>query len=243
MFSQKPVKIFVILIVLTGFSASCGWWKKLTGSPTPSPTPFLAQEIPTNIPFQTKDPENYQAEFIISSFSGDEKSTKKTFLARNGINYFTTFNAGEKSAFSTLKTETGSVYLISDEKKIFTEDFQSSNSVETNEESLKDFLMTEWLNGTTAVSFENLKTENNITTFRVNLDSAQNTEVLLYVDESLKIPVKQEFYSLNNGEKKLLFSAEISNFKTPPDEKYFQLPAGYKKVSREEFDKIVSQEK
>ena len=223
-------------------SSSCSWWKKLTGSPTPSPTPFIAQELPTNIPFQTKEPENYEAEFVISTFSGDERSVKKTFTAKSGTKYFTTFNQSEKSAFSTLRNETRNVYLISDEKKVFTEEQQSANFQTENEESVKSFLMTEWLNGKTNVAFEELKTENNLTTFRANLDSAQNTEILLYVDENLKMPVKQEFYSLS-GERKLLFSAEIVNFKTQADEKYFQLPADYKKVAREEFDKIVYQDK
>ena len=243
MFSQKSVIFFVIIAVLTSFFASCSWWKKLTGSPTPTPTPFVAQEIPTNIPFQTKEPENYEAEFIISAFSGDEKTIKKTFTAKNGIKYFTTFNQGEKSAFSTFRNETGNFFLISDDKKVFTEEMQAANLQPENEESVKSFLMTEWLNGKTNAAFDNLETKNNITTFRVNLDSAQNTEILLYVDENLKMPIKQEFYSLSSGEKKLMFSAEIANFKSPANEKYFQLPAGYKKVSREEFDKIVNQDK
>jgi hypothetical protein len=243
MFSRKSVIFFVIIAVLMSFSASCGWWKKLTGSTTPSPTPFVAQEIPTNIPFQTKEPESYEAEFIVLTFSGDEKIVKKTFTAKNGIKYFTTFNQGEKSAFSTLRNETGNVFLISDDKKVFAEEIQAVNLQPENEESVKSFLMTEWLNGKTNAAFENLETENNVTVFRVNLDSAQNTEILLYVDENLKMPVKHEFYSLSGGEKKLLFSAEIVNFKSGADEKYFQLPADYKKVSREEFDKIVNQDK
>lgn len=243
MFSRKPVKFFVIIAILTSFLASCSWWKKLTNSPTPSPTPFVAQEIPTNIPFQTKEPETYEAEFVVSSISGDEKSIKKTFTAKSGTKYFTTFNRGEKSAFSTLRNETGSVFLISDDKKVFAEEQQSAVSQPENEESVRNFLMTEWLNGKTNVAFDELETVNSVTSFRVNLDSAQNTEILVYVDENLKMPIKQEFYSLSGGERKLLFLSEIVNFKTPADEKYFQLPAGYKKVSRAEFDKIVNQER
>lgn len=242
MLFRKSVKIFAVFVVFIALLPSCRWLKSLTGSPTPTPTPFTAQEIPSDIPFQTKEPENYQANFIISTFSGDEKSTKKTFIARNGIKYFTTFNAGEKSAFSSLRLENGVFYLISDEKKIFTEETLSSHSGEEKEDSLPNFLMTEWLNGKTSVKFEELKTENNLTAFRTDLDSTRNTEVLLYIDRNLNFPVKQEFYSFKDGQKKLVFSAEISDFQPQSNEKYFEIPAGYKKVSRQEFDKIIYQD-
>lgn len=242
MFSRKSVIFFVILAILTSFLASCGWWKKLTGSPTPTPTPLTAQEIPTNIPFQTKEPESYEAELIVSTFSGDEKIVKKTFTAKSGARLFTVFNQGEKSAFSTLRNETGGVYLISDQAKVFAEETQTAAPPES-EESTSNFIMTEWLNGKTNAVFDKLETENNVTKFRVNLDAARNTEILLYIDENLQMPVKQEFYSTGGEEKKLLLAAEIVNVKTPADEKYFRMPAAYKKVSREEFDKIVNQER
>lgn len=243
MFSRKSVIFFVILAVLTSFLASCGWWEKLTGSTTPTPTPFTAQEIPTNIPFQTKEPESYEAEFVISTFSGDEKTIKKTFAAKSGARHFTTFDQGEKSAFSTLKSETGVVYLISDQAKIYAEELQTASAPPESEESTGNFIMTEWLNGKTNAVFEELETENNVTKFRVNLDSARSTEIFLYVDKNLNMPVRQEFYGTSGDEKKLLFAAEILNFKTPADEKYFQVPAAYKKVSREEFGKIINQER
>lgn len=242
MFFRKPVKIFIILIVLTSLFSSCRWWKKLTDNSAPSPTPFTAQEIPSNIPFQTGEPENYQTEYVVSTFSDDGKSAQKTFVAKSGLKYFTTINAGEKSAFSKLKTENNAIYLLSDEKKIFAEENSTSVSGEETEDSLTNFLMTEWLNAKTSAKFEQLKTENNLTTFRVALDTAQNTEILLYIDENLKFPVRQEFYSLRDGQKKLVFSAEISNFQPQADEKYFRIPADYKKVSRKEFDKIIYQE-
>lgn len=241
MFSSKSAKIFVIAVILTSVFSSCRWWKSLTDPPPP--TPFIAQEIPSNIPFQTKEPEIYQTELIISTFTADEKSVQKIFIAKNGLKYFTTFNADEKSAVSSLKTENGNNYLVSDEKKVFTEESQSANSAAATEETLKDFLMTGWLNEKMSAAFENLGTENNVTTFRTKLDSTENTEILVFVDESLKLPVRQEFYSIGREQKNLLFSAEILNFKTETEEKYFELPADYKKVSRKEFDKIVRQDK
>lgn len=239
MFPSKSAKIFVIVILLTSGFSACQWWKKLTGAPSPIPTPFIAREIPVDLPFQNKEPENYQAEFVISIFAGDAKTIQKTFIARNGTKYFITFNAGEKSAFSSLKTGAADYFLISDEKKVFTEQIAAANVGDNSENFLEDFLTTEWLNEKTAADFEKLETENNLTKFRVNLADSRNSEILIYFDENLKIPVRQEFYSARGERKTLMLTAEILNFKSPADVKYFELPADYRKVSPPEFDKII----
>ena len=67
--------------------------------------------------------------------------------------------------------------------------------------------------------------------------------MLIYFDENVKIPTKQEFYSVSGEQKTLTFSVAVKNFKTPADEKLFDPPKDFRKVSAKEFQEISRREK
>jgi hypothetical protein len=92
--------------------------------------------------------------------------------------------------------------------------------------------------------FENLGSEAGLLKFRVKLGEPYNntSEILIYVDESLKLPIKQQFYSINGEQRTLTFSVEMKDFKFETDEKFFELPEGYRRVSPKEFKEIVWKE-
>jgi hypothetical protein len=89
--------------------------------------------------------------------------------------------------------------------------------------------------------FENLGAENGLTKYRVRLKDMPKdaSETLIYIDENLKIPVKQEFYTINGEQKILVFSMELRNLKLQTDDKLFELPKDYRKVSSNEFQKAI----
>jgi hypothetical protein len=154
----------------------------------------------------------------------------------------TVFNAGEKDEYSLLEFGANQSFTIRNPKKIYT---KSQPSLTIEGENTIDFLTTEWLNQKTTAKFEDLGTENGLLKFRVKLGDTEttNSEVLIYFDEALKIPVRQEFYSASGEQRRLLFSVEMKNFKSAADEKLFELPKDYRRVSSKEFQEIVRQER
>jgi outer membrane lipoprotein-sorting protein len=90
-----------------------------------------------------------------------------------------------------------------------------------------------------------LGTENNLTKYRVRMGDAENpnSEILIYVDEQIKLPVRQEFYSTSGEQKTLTFAVELKNFKTEADEKLFEVPKDFRKITPKEFQEVLRQER
>ena len=69
--------------------------------------------------------------------------------------------------------------------------------------------------------------DNSIIKYRVRIDDDDTSEIIVYFDEAIGMPVKQEFYSVNGEEKTLRYAMEIVNFRTQPDDAAFTVPAGF----------------
>ena len=95
----------------------------------------------------------------------------------------------------------------------------------------KSFLTTKWLNQKNSAKFEKVDTENNLTKYLVKLEDSITSEVLIFIDEKIPFPVKQEFYSISDSEKVLTMSFEIKNYKTEVEDKLFELPKDYKEIN------------
>lgn len=234
MFSSNQVKFF-LLFALLGFQA-CSFWQSKTEAPPPT---FSSEELVSDIPFSTKEPEVYQAEIVLINFTGDEKTERKTFVAKNGERR----RCDYESKISFLQLTADRKFSIHAGKKIYVESEANANLTAAGSEDLKSFLSSKWVNDKADASFEPLGTENNLTKYRAVLADSQASETLIYVDRNLKIPVRQEFYSIDGERKKLVFSMELRNLKLEADEKMFELPRDYKKVTDDEFQKIIWQEK
>lgn len=225
MYLMKSTKTFLALVFLFG-PAACSFWQ--TAQDANSNTPPVSEEIKTGIPFESKEPETFQTDIVVTNFLNGEKTEKNYFAARLGNKSLTVFNAGEKNENSIL-IDGGRKVFIDKENKIFRETENTLNGSSAADDTL-EFLTTEWLSRKTEASFENLGTENNLTNYRVRLENSSLSEVILTYDENLKLPVKQEFYSISNERKILTMTVELKNFQTSADEKLFVLPQDYKRV-------------
>ncbi|MDQ3799549.1 MAG: hypothetical protein M3384_08870 [Acidobacteriota bacterium] len=249
MFSSNPAKLFhLVLFFSICFSASCSrfWGGGNEDSDAADRKPFIAREIQSGIPFSTREPEVFQGEIVVTSFINGEKSERKTFVARSGGRRILIFAAGEKAEVSFLQLDEAGSFSISREKKIYTENVANMASPAVpGGETFDDFLTAARLSAKASAAFESLgAAENGLTGFRVRLDDSDASEVLIYVDENLKIPVRQEFHSRaapgEPQQKTLLYAVELRNFQLQADENLFAPPPkDFRKVSREEFDKIV----
>ena len=227
------------------FSA-CGFWSGAgeNSNAADDSKPFTAREIPSEIPFSTREPENFQSEIVVSHFAGGEKFERKTFIARSGAKRLAIFAAGERAEISLLQIDEAQTFSICQEKKVYTEIIANPASTAASGEAFNDFLTVGWLNAKSFAAFENLGAENGTSKFLARLNNSETSEILIYVDENLKIPVKQEFYSRAGEQKTLLYTVELKNFQLQADENLFAPPPkDFRKVSKEEFDKIIWQAK
>lgn len=218
MFFLKKLK--TILILCTAFfGASCG------SCSTPQNTNasiFISGEIKTGIPFATKEPDVFQADLIVAANGAERKYT----VARNGKNRLTIFNRGTDNEISLLQTADGESFVINLAKKTYTE---NASGGKNGSSDLTQYLTTEWLNQRTEAVFTNLGAENGLTKFEVKLAESGDSEIVVYFDENLQMPVKQEFYSVAGGQKTLTFTVEMKNFKTQTDENLFAVPNDFEK--------------
>lgn len=226
MFSSKSLKF--ILIFTLACASSCKYWQNSANSnsqATPNTTPEIA-EIQSEIPFSTKEPEIYQAEIIIKN-EGEED---KTFIAKSKGRFFS-----RNGDVATLQMDANKSFLINFAKKIYVENIgKSAAKIENSGETLNDYLTTEWLNQKTEAKFESLGIENGLSKYRTSFEAS---ETLIFVDENLKIPVRQEFYSIEGETKNLTYSIELQNLKLIADESLFEVPKDFRKISIEEFNK------
>lgn len=228
-FIIRNIALFALVLAL--FSA-CRSGQNAENENGAAQPPMIA-ETKSKIPFSTKEPENFQAEIVVS-FGGTER---KTFVARSGANRRYDFSAGATNQVSSISTDRE--YLILPGEKIYAED----SGVEIGDaprEMWTDFLTNNWLSDGAETEFEKLETVESTTKYRVKPENAAQTEILIFVDEARGFPVRQEFYSTGGGgERVLSFAVELRNLKIPADENTFVVPEDYKKVSIGEFRKVL----
>lgn len=222
MISSKSLKILLFFTFV--FFSSCKFWQNSSNSNSNTES-NNAPEIISEIPFSTKEPENYQAEMVEKLEDNEET---KIFIARSGQRFFVRNNN-----FATLRIDANNSLSVNFNQKIYAEiQTKTSASKENSGETLQDFLTTEWLNQKTEGKFENLGDENGLTKYRVKFEAS---EALIFVNENFKLPVRQEFYSLEGEEKILRMTIELQNLKLQADESLFEIPKDFRKVSIEEF--------
>ncbi len=237
MFPTNALKFLLVLFLAPVIFSSCSFWQTAENGNTNSNT-FVADELVSEIPFENKEPEIFQAEIVLTTYLNGEKTERiiKTARSREKIRY------DYPNGTSFLQLNETEKFLLEAEKKIYAQGSSISNSSAETGETLKDFLTTEWLSEKRDLKFENLGSENGLAKYRVSGEN-NSTEILIYVDENLKFPVKQEFYS-TSGEQKILFTAmEFRNLRLEIDGSIFDLPKDFKKISIQEFQKSVREKR
>lgn len=235
MLSSNLLKITFVFAAI--FASSCSFWQTKTVA-TPASTPSVS-EIKSSFPFSTKEPGVYQTEISVTA-NGVEDIT---FTARNGANQLTIFDFKKNTEFALLKNDANQTFLINNRRKIYTENPSTASVSEAKSDSLKDFLTSEWLNQKKDAKFETLGAENDLTKYRVNLDETTNSEIIIFVDEKIGLPVKQEFYTISGEQKTLALIVELKNFSLQIEQKLFDLPKDYRKVTPKEFQDVLQRER
>jgi len=235
MFSSILITILLVFALLS--CQACGFCQSKTDAIV-SPEPFVAQELKSEVPFSTKEPDVFQCEIVVAAKNNFED---KTFVAKNGANRFTAFDFQGKTEFALLQIGTNQSFLIAPNQKIYTENQPETTSAKN--ETLNDLLTADWSNQKAKAKFESLGAENNFVKYLVNLDETKKSEIIISVDERIGLPVKQEFYNIENEQKTLTLTIELKNFSLQTDAKFFEVPKDYKKVSIKEFRETLRRER
>ena len=218
------LKLSTILLTVALSAMACRFWQAKPND-APAPTPVIIEEIKSQIPFTTKEPEIFQAEIVVTA-NGSEN---KIFTTRNGADRVTIYDYQTPYEIAFLQTGAGGSFTINRGQKIYVEN-QTTNSGED-----EIFPVAELVNQHENAAFEKLSDENGTAKYRVTLDASNSAEIVVTVDESINLPIKQEFFSVNGEQKTLLTTTELRNFTTQIDRQNFEPPKDYKKVSLAEF--------
>lgn len=205
----------------------CGLILTACGGSPISNNAVSAPEMPGEFPFSTKEPAVYQAE-IVATGDGVEK---KWLVARDGERWRIDFSENGQPSRTRLRLDV--VYSIDHKRKIYT-------VAETSGETVSG-LTDRFFKGKEYRKFEKIGTENGITKYRI-LNKNNQGEIVISVNDGSGMMVREEFLSAT-GSATPSFVYEIRNLKMNIDEGTFVIPAGYRKVTVNEYQRSIPKEK
>ena len=226
---------FVLSIAL--LSVGCKTQNESANNNTPSDT-----VVSSTPPFQTKEPERYQATRTITTVTSHGKTAVTvTSTARDGDRRRHQSEMLSKRV-AYLDIPEGRFLLLLDEK-VYADVAPGSDPL-VNEE---DAITPEWLlhEDVAASTYQNLGKEivggRNATKFKtvVNISSGGNvsqSETLIWIDEALNMPIRSETSSPDGAR----VTMELSNVSLDVDSSMFQLPNDYEKIAISDLRKRLA---
>jgi outer membrane lipoprotein-sorting protein len=203
--------------------AGCRAQSELTATGN-TPAETIVSSTP---PFQTKEPERYRATRIVTiTTAAGETLVTKTSIARDGER-----RRNESAGTVYLELPEGKFVLLPDEKVYA--DVVAEPEPNTEEQVSPESLLHA---DTGTTSYQNLGAEiadgRNTNKYRVVVNSSnpQNvslSETLIWIDETLKMPVKSETTSRDGTR----IRTELSELKLDVEGGIFQIPADFEKIT------------
>jgi outer membrane lipoprotein-sorting protein len=211
------------------------------------------EETSTTPPFPTKEPERYQATQIETISNGTQSINLQIFIARDGERRRVDEVTPSGGKISRLELPSGT-YLLAPEKKIYTEENLKEGGGQQGAGVPSDFLPEKLLNEKRPEAhYEKLgmETVNGRVTMKYRVTLIRKTgaekevtaESLIWVDESLGMPIKSEttsrhdYFGISSGDR---VTMELRDITETVDPSLFGLPPDYKKVEAEVFFKQLS---
>ena len=214
MFLSNQQAAIVSLSIVIFAAAGCSWLQ--TGDPAPlSPTAIAPSD--TGIPFETKEPETYQADFLTIAAGAESR----THFARKAGKWRMDTFAGEKASRSIIQAD--KLVYIDHIAKQFSE--PRVTGPDPQPEFVSD-LTTSLLNEKQPAKFEKLGTEGTLERYSVVIDGASGPSTIIF-DTAAGMVVRHEF---EGG-----FAFEMRNFTLEVEDAIFTVPTGYRKVAWNAF--------
>lgn len=224
---SNPPNCFLACALFLLFISGCRFWQN-TDSTNVSQVP----EIKSEFPFSTKEPEDFTAEIVVSA-GGVER---KTLVTRSGAKRRYDYDAGEERQRTVIVSD--KTYMLLPAKKVYTDNATAAADPPASDPVGDPFAL---LYAKPEVSVEALGIQDGLTKYAVRLADTNSSEIFIYVDETIGLPVKQEFFSVNGDERTLQYIMELRNFRRAADESVFEIPKDLRRVSFEEFKRLSNQ--
>lgn len=223
--SNSP-NCFLAFALFLLFISGCRFWQN-TDSTNVSQVP----ETKSEFPFSTKEPETFTVE-IVASTGGVER---KTLMARSGAKRRYDYDAGEEHRRTVIVSD--KTYVLLPAKKVYTDNAAAAN--QPAGDPLGDPFA--WLYAKPEVAVEALGVQDGLMKYLVRLAESNSSEIYIYVDETIGLPVKQEFFSVIGDTRTLQYIMELRNFRPEADGSAFEIPKDLRRVSFEEFRRLSNQ--
>lgn len=210
MFLSNPKAAAVALSLLMITAASCSSFRS-NDPVTITPTAVAPPE--TGLPFETKEPETYQADFVTTAAGRESRSH---FSRKAGKWRMDTF-AGESVTRSIVRADK-LVYLDHITK-------QYSEPTVSGPDPQPSFiadLTTSLLSEKQPAKFEKLGVEGTLEKYSVSVDGSNGASTIVF-DTAIQMVVRHESQS---G-----FAFEMRNFTLEVDDAVFAVPSGYRRVA------------
>lgn len=214
-----------------------------------------AGEISTTPPFSTKEPERYQATIVTKGGLGEQSNvtgmsaltTREMQVARDGQQRRVDAELYPGMKVSYLQTGAG-IYMLIPARKIYVEmkpgdagqsknlppDFSPDKLLNQSAGGARyEMLGKEDVNGRATMKYR-------VTATAKTGEAQSVTESLIWIDESLGMPIKSETTTTGGAYNGAKFSMELRDIKQEADQSLFVLPPDYKKVSYEELSRQAS---
>ncbi|MGB4988593.1 MAG: hypothetical protein WBO10_05095 [Pyrinomonadaceae bacterium] len=190
--------------------------------------PLLPQTA-SKFPFPTREPEVYQGDLFV----GNGADEQRYFVARKGENWRYDIYRGDAPAITQLRS--GQIYMIDHAKKTYFVE----TPAKPDDFGFSHFNQLSWgfFRGANYLEFEEIGRENGIIKYKASMSKASKDEVVVSIDEASGVMVKQEILGLKadgNETPATNYIYEVRNLKLDVDDSVFELPSGYRKVSRDE---------
>ena len=196
----------------------------------PTPDQPVAQATPeTDIPFDAREPQNFRADILVVS---QDATTQRAYYRKAEKWRLDIFE--DEDLLQSIVHSDGDM-LIDHARKLVHRPAKQTGSTEP------DFiqeLTVRALNRKRYRTFEDLGIDGTTRRFRATIDGQSQGEIILHYDETLKIIVKQEFFSavaVDGTERSPVYSTELRNVSFDIADSVFEIPASYRAASEKEY--------
>ena len=217
MLLSTPAKTVYATCILSLFFAGCGPWRSNENSAVNIALPPVRQ-----LPFATREPDVYQAEIVIKS--GDIE--RRIGIARSGNSRRIDYDIDTPKHRVVLISD--KEYLLDVKRRTYSErEFSGAAGEESG-------LVSHLLNLRDYTEFEEIGRDGSVIQFRAQINESAASDVMIFFDESIGLPVKQEFYAIEGETRTLRYSMELRGFSGQVDQSLFQVPKEFRREVRKQ---------